>query len=236
VTRAVLFDLDDTLIASTPAFFATLRRTARELGLAEPDDERLRVEHTSWEERIASLFPGTSVEGFDAHYHGLVEQIPFEAIPGAVAALHALRPLPLGIVTNRGRRLCDLRMQQGGVPATMFEFVLTVEDLPAPKPDPAALVPALERLAERLPGLAPEEVCYVGDRVLDAQAAAGAGVAFVAVLTGTESAASFAACGVPRERMLPSVVELPRLLASLSRRAAPSDRGRPRAHAGRGRT
>lgn len=212
MARAVLFDLDDTLIASTPAFFATLRRTAAALGLPEPDAEALSVEFPSWPERVAHLFPGVAFERFDAHYRRLVEEIPFEPIRGAAEALRRLRPRPLGIVTNRARALCGLRMRQGGVPEDLFEFVLTLEDLPAAKPDPGALAPALVRLRERDPGLAPEEVLYVGDRVLDARAAAGAGVGFVAVLTGVETAAAFRAAGVPEARILASVAELPELL------------------------
>lgn len=214
MSRAVLFDLDDTLIASTPAFFATLRRTARELGLPEPGDDALAVEFVSWPERVAHLFPGVSFELFDAHYRGLVETVPFGPIDGAVRALERLVPRPLGVVTNRARALCALRMRQGGVPPDLFRFVLTLEDLPAAKPDPQALAPAVARLRAELPGLASGEVTYVGDRVIDARAAAGAGVSFVAVLTGQDDAPAFRAAGVPDERMLPSVAALPELLGA----------------------
>lgn len=214
MTRAVLFDLDDTLIASTRSFFATLRRTAVELGLPEPGPADLAVELPSWPERVAHLFPGIAFERVDAHYRGLVEVIPFEPIRGAAEALRSLRPRPLGIVTNRVRTLCGLRMRQGGVPEDLFEFVLTLEDLPAAKPHPEALAPALARLERTLPELAPADVLYVGDRVLDAEAAAGVGVGFVAVLTGVETAAAFRAAGVTPDRILPSVAELPALLGA----------------------
>ena len=54
------------------------------------------------------------------------------------------------------------------------------------KPDPARLLLALECL-----GLLAAEVLYVGDHLVDAEAAR-AGVLFIALLTGTVEVANFA--------------------------------------------
>ena len=61
------------------------------------------------------------------------------------------------------------------------------EDVPAFKPDPRGLLLALERLA-----VAPADAIYVGDTTIDAEAAANAGLRFVAVLTGPTTRADFA--------------------------------------------
>ena len=55
-----------------------------------------------------------------------------------------------------------------------------------PKPDPAGLHLALDRL-----GAAPEQLLFCGDTVLDAGAAQNAGCPFCAVLNGTTPGEAF---------------------------------------------
>jgi HAD superfamily hydrolase (TIGR01509 family) len=56
-----------------------------------------------------------------------------------------------------------------------FDLVVTSLDVRYPKPHPESVEKILETL-----GLRPEEVLYVGDSVVDRQAADGTGVRFVA--------------------------------------------------------
>ena len=67
---------------------------------------------------------------------------------------------------------------------TDIELTVGVLDVPRPKPHPDML----ERCVAYF-GLAPEEALYVGDQQIDADAAAAAGLAFVAVGSSVESAA-----------------------------------------------
>jgi len=203
--RAVLFDLDDTLINSSVGYVRTMWRTCDVLGLPRPSEASLRWVFPTWEAHVEALFPEVSFEQFSRSYEQFVEEIPYLAIPGAVEALAALGNRRLAVVTNRGRGLCRLRMEQAGIPEDAFEFILTVEDLPAAKPHPRALEPALQRLD----GVLARDVVYVGDRSDDGRAALGAGVGFVGVLTGGEEPESFERIGVERSRILQSVCSLP---------------------------
>lgn len=212
--RAVVFDLDDTLIASTPGYLATMRRTAVELGLAEPDTQALLRPFSSWREAVEALLPGVSFAKFSQHYQTLAKEIPYRAIDGAVDALEALRQnRPLGIVTNRERRLCALRMEQAGIPAKLFDFIFTAEDLPAIKPHPRSLEPAFKALNGHGRTIQAQDVVYVGDRVQDGQAAQAAGSVFVGVLTGVDTTNDFQAAGFARDTILSSVRDLPAYLA-----------------------
>lgn len=212
--RAVVFDLDDTLIASTPGYLATMRRTAAELGLAEPDTQGLLRPFSSWREAVETLVPDVSFVKFAQHYQTLVKEIPYRAVDGAVGALEALRHnRPLGIVTNRERRLCALRMEQAGISAQLFDFIFTAEDLPAIKPHPRSLEPAFKALNGHGRTIQAQDVIYVGDRVQDGQAAQGAGSVFVGVLTGVDTANDFSEAGFTRDTILSSVRELPTYLA-----------------------
>ena len=67
-----------------------------------------------------------------------------------------------------------------------FDVIVGGEDVARLKPDPEALLLALQRL-----GLSAVDVLYVGDHPVDAEAASRAGVPFMAVLTGTSDVTSF---------------------------------------------
>ena len=70
-----------------------------------------------------------------------------------------------------------------------------------PKPDPEGLLRATAALE-----LAPEQVLFCGDTVIDASAAQQAGCGFCAVLNGTTGADAFAA--YPHVHIAPSLWEL----------------------------
>ncbi len=67
-----------------------------------------------------------------------------------------------------------------------FDSIIGPDQVPRPKPDPAGILRTLEAT-----GLAPEEVLYCGDTVIDAQAGQNAGVDFCAVLNGVTPAPAF---------------------------------------------
>ena len=71
--RLVLFDLDGTLVDSSPGIWASVRHAARELGLPEPTPQQLR----------AMVGPPLQ-DGF-----GLVLGVPAATVPEAVAAYRA---------------------------------------------------------------------------------------------------------------------------------------------------
>ncbi len=203
--RAVLFDLDDTLIDSTRNYVKTIWRTCDSLGLPRPVEKLLHEPFVTWQDHVEAIFPGVAFEEFSTQYRQHAHEIPYLAIPGALESLDALADYLLGVVTNRGKSLCGLRMSQAGIAPERFDFILTLEDLPGAKPHPQALEPAVERVAP----LPRNEILYVGDRPEDAQVAQSAGVRFVAVLTGVIGPEPFGALGVPRADILDSVSALP---------------------------
>jgi len=207
--RAVLFDLDDTLIDSTVGYVQTMWCTCDALGLPRPGSEVLHEAFVTWQDHVEAIFPEVPFADFAARYRRFAQEIPYRAIPGALETLELLSDRPLGVVTNRGIDLCGLRMRQAEIPAESFAFIHTLEDLPAAKPDPRALEPALHLLGVEHPA----EVIYVGDRPDDARAARAAGVGFVGVLTGNSSPAHFAEVGVGASRILSSVRDLPNFLS-----------------------
>ncbi len=104
-------------------------------------------------------------------------------LPDVVEDLGTLAPhVRIGAVTNTATMgEADVRalLREAGVDG-FFEVLVTSADVGRPKPDPATLLVALERLG----GIDPERTCYVGDRVTDEEAARAAGMAFAPVTEG----------------------------------------------------
>jgi putative hydrolase of the HAD superfamily len=117
------------------------------------------------DELEADLAPEAFVDGF-------VSAMRFELVPGAGAALQALRRrgLATAIVSNWDfglpRQLAGLGLH--GVP------VVTSAEAGAPKPDPVVFIRALELLRVR-----PERALHVGDSDADEAGALAAGMLFV---------------------------------------------------------
>ena len=91
----------------------------------------------------------------------------------------------LGIVSTKYRyRIEDVLGREGLL--ELFEVIVGGEDVSEFKPDPESLNLALGKM-----GISPEAVLYVGDSVVDAEAAMRAGVPFAAVLSGSTPREAF---------------------------------------------
>jgi phosphoglycolate phosphatase len=213
--RAVLFDFDFTLGDSSAGIFECVRFGAERCGCGAPPDEAVRpLIGLSLPEVHARLLGGAGGEhgrrAFVDAFHARADEV-MEArtvmLPGAVEAVRILRArgLRTGVVTTKFRRRIEEIVSRRGI-AELFDVVVGLEDVGAPKPDPAGLVVALERLGAR-----PEAAVYVGDHEVDAAAAAAAGIRFVGVLTGMTGRERFEATGV---RAIGSVAELPGVLGA----------------------
>jgi phosphoglycolate phosphatase len=185
--RAILFDLDGTLIDSVPDLCASVNELLAEVGrraLTVPEVEQMIGEgagmlvkrallRTGRAERWRSL-TGRFIEIYDARSATLTR--PY---PGAEAAMSALAVgHRLALCTNKPEQP-TLRLLDHLGWTDRFEIIVGGDTLPERKPHPLPLLHIIERLQ-----LQPAEVIMVGDSPADAGAAAAAGVDFVAVSWG----------------------------------------------------
>ena len=201
----VIFDLDDTLIESFPTYARLHQRVAAELGLPVPSRQALVAYGATWEDTLAALWPGADLQAFVRRYDEIANDHPYPAIPGAQAALTALRAAghSLWIVTKRSRRRLHDRLAQARLPAALFDGIFPAESQPHIKPHPACFTPVWDALGARAAA-----AVYVGDRHEDRRAAEAAGIGFYAVLTGPEVSCGFPG-DLPPASIVRSVAELP---------------------------
>jgi HAD superfamily hydrolase (TIGR01549 family) len=87
------------------------------------------------------------------------------------------RGAKLAIVTDNGRACVAPALAAAGIPAEAFDAIVTRDDVPAPKPDPAGVRAAAAALGG-------DPLWYVGDHTKDVEAGRAAGVR-VAAIRGT---------------------------------------------------
>ncbi|MFF5257480.1 HAD-IA family hydrolase [Actinomadura viridis] len=179
---AVLFDVDGTLVDSTPLVERAARRWAREYGVDA--DAYLSVAHgRRTSDAIAGFLPPERVreatERLDALEAAGVDGV--SALPGARALLAAMNGLPWAMVTSMDPAQLRARTEAAGVP--LPPVVVTASDVPAGKPDPAGYLLAARRL-----GVDPRECVVVEDAPAGVRAGRAAGATVVAVTTSHDAA------------------------------------------------
>ncbi|MCA9563584.1 MAG: phosphoglycolate phosphatase [Myxococcales bacterium] len=185
--RAVLFDLDGTLVDTSRDIAAALNKTLFEYGAPEVST-RTVIAHVGDgpNELVRGVVPFQLRDRTDeitARFLGVYAEIETEhtrPYPGIVEVLDALRRAgtPLGIVTNKPERHTGLLLDKLDW-ASRFEVVLGVDSVGVRKPDPAIL-----RIASEKIGVPVEDLIMVGDSKQDINAATACGMKCIAVSWG----------------------------------------------------
>ena len=190
--RAVLLDLDGTLIDTAPDIAAAANATLSDLGLALLEAAQVRsfigegiavLVRRSLATRmnaseVQQKLPA-ALEAFERHYTAANGQYS-SVYPGVNEGLRKLRArgLRTACVTNKLVRFAEPLLAHHSLLA-LLDTVVGGDSTPAKKPDPAPVLEACRRL-----GVCPAETMLIGDSGHDAGAARAAGVSFVAVSYG----------------------------------------------------
>jgi HAD superfamily hydrolase (TIGR01549 family) len=183
--KAVLWDLDDTILNTLPARMISLKHAYEVCVGGWVDPLELWKSHRGHSlEALGQRLLGEDyrrfAETYRTHYYRQADRAP--AFPGVEAVLQACREseLKLGIVTSKISWGATDELEQAGL-LHYFGAVVGSDDTDTQKPDPAPVFEAMNRLI--IDDVA--EVVFIGDSPADMFAARNAGCTAIAALWGT---------------------------------------------------
>ncbi len=183
-TRAMLFDLDGTLLDSVQSHYRVYRRVFADLQFTFDEATFAQSYSPNWYIYYESLgLPKAQWPEADRLWlHYYAQEAP-GARDGASHVLAALRASgrAVGVVTSGERSRVERDLVRMGW-ERLFDVVVCGGDTPDRKPLPGPLLHALERVGRRA-----AESAYVGDTIEDVQMGKAAGAATVAVSGGFSS-------------------------------------------------
>jgi len=147
------------------------------------------------------------VELFHSHADKVMvsSAVVFEFVPEALRQLRE-QGISLAVASTKRRKHIEAILQREGL-HELFAAVIGSNDVQNQKPHPESLHAAMAKLE-----VSPEECLYVGDSIVDAEAAQRANIKFIAVLTGVTRTLEFNP--YPSAAILNHIGELPPWLKS----------------------
>ena len=192
--RTMLFDFDYTLGDSSCGIVMSVNAALTALNYPVPEPEavcqKIGLSLNETFVRLTGCLDQGQAARFTQLFKAKADAVMVgqtDLYPGVREMLAKLRSRQIrtGIVTTKYHYRIDQILVRFGA-AELINAIVGAEDVNRPKPDPQGIYLAMQRLEST-----PETTLYVGDSVVDALAARQAGIAFVAVLTGTTPAEAF---------------------------------------------
>ncbi|WP_268797336.1 N-acetylmuramic acid 6-phosphate phosphatase MupP [Pseudomonas huanghezhanensis] len=186
--RAVLFDMDGTLLDTAPDFIAICQAMLAERGLAPVADKLIRDEVSGGAKAMVSAafalsptapeFEALRLEFLERYQKDCaVHSKLFDGMAELLADIESAR-LIWGVVTNKPVRFAQPIMEQLGL-AQRSAVLICPDHVTKSKPDPEPLI-----LACKMLDLDPGSVLFVGDDLRDIESGRDAGTKTAAVRYG----------------------------------------------------
>jgi len=186
--RALIFDLDGTLIDSKRDLIHSVNAMLGEMGRAWLDEETISGYIGHGAPLLVSRALGSSakeeelrraLDFFLAYYeeHKLDTTCAYSGVPEALAEL-SRKQVPMAVLTNKPVKISVRILEALGL-ASYFRVIYGGNSFETKKPDPFGALTILKEF-----GVAPRQAMVVGDSEVDVQTARNAGVIAVAVNYG----------------------------------------------------
>jgi phosphoglycolate phosphatase len=184
--RAIIFDLDGTLIDSKRDLIHSVNAMLRELGRVELPEETISgyIGHGAPQLVARALGDGCSKEErqraleFFLRYYETHKMDTTSAYPGVGETLEKLATIPMAVLTNKPVRISVRILDAMGL-SNYFQAIYGGNSFETKKPDPLGARTILREL-----NAGPQEALLVGDSEVDVQTARNAGTLAAAVNYG----------------------------------------------------
>lgn len=191
--KALLFDLDGTLMDTAPDFFPTVNTLRKEHGLAPLDDQSIRQQVSNGGRALTCLAlaaPDTGSDFFEQQRARLLELYiehiasKSDLFPDMITLLQTCqnKGIRWGIVTNKPRLYTEIllaRLAKRIPILSQCAVLVCPDDVEKTKPHPEPLFLAAKQL-----NLSPGHCWYLGDHIRDIEAGNAANMFTIATLYG----------------------------------------------------
>lgn len=202
--KALVFDLDGTLLDSFSAHLEAYRLMFARFGIEITKERFLASYSPNWYETYQAMgLPKEAWETANSYWlEAAAQQTPglFSDVERILTQLSG--SYKLGLVTSGSKSRVFRDLERTGI-KTIFETVITGDDVQQPKPAPQGLELALARLE-----IQPHQAVYIGDAQADYEMAHAARVQFVGVRSAFASLKAIDSC-----IQIETIAELATLLA-----------------------
>ena len=191
--KAILFDLDGTLIDSAPLYYQIIDIVFERLGVPPASRETLQEAMDDgffdWDFVLPAAMKSRK-EALVVEARAIIDEIApplfrrqLKLIPGAVDVCGKIAAcgLKIGLVTSTPRDYIAVKLaplRKAGI-VKLLQAIVTADDVVNKKPHAEPLIKGSQKL-----GVAAEQCVYVGDTRVDIRAGNAAGMKTVGVLTG----------------------------------------------------
>jgi len=190
--KAIIFDLDDTLIQTSKAKYKALQHAAKKFYDLDLTDDDIRSHWGKpFDQFIHDLFREVEeTQKIIENYYSVRNNFPTPAYEDSKDSLILLRKkYVIGMVTAATRHMTLEDLRIAGLSELMFDHIQTSEDSSYHKPDPKVFEPIKTKFTEK--NILTNELLYIGDSISDYEAAHGAGLSFVGIANRTTSSEKF---------------------------------------------
>lgn len=186
--KAMLFDLDGTLVETAPEIFDATNATLEECGYETVTQEQINswighgtrallikalafIHNQSIEEIEAGPILAGALPVFDKHYQRCCGTTSY-LYPHVIEVVKKLgaQGIKLAVVTNKESRYTDRVLAAHGL-TELFDIVVSGDSFPVKKPDPTSILDCLEQWK-----VSADDALFVGDSSIDAATARNAGI------------------------------------------------------------
>jgi phosphoglycolate phosphatase-like HAD superfamily hydrolase len=203
-STVVIFDCDDTILATASSRWQVLINTASKFGAVLSERTIRQFWGLPFDELIQSIVPTLDPTEFIAAYRLAMQETQPSPTTGAVELLEKLahKGTVMEVVTSSSRDIIIQDLDQLDL-TKYFANIYGQEQTRFHKPDPRVLHVVVNGLMER--GFDILRTVFIGDSVRDYKVAYGNDIEFIAVLSGLEGRSDFVRMGVAPSRIVDSL-------------------------------